>query len=65
MVAMAAYMRADWWNSTFLNGKLPERKFMNQNFLTPSRFEDMLCFGKGAQCASLAWIGLKGHSLDR
>ena len=30
MVAMATYMRADWWNLTFLNGKYIERKVTKQ-----------------------------------
>ena len=53
-VAMATYVRADWWNWTFLNGKYIERKVTKQLLQTPSRFEDVLWFRwGGAMCPSI------------
>ena len=53
MVAMATFMRSDWWNWTFLNGIYIERKFTKQQLQTPSRFEDMLWLRwRGTECPS-------------
>ena len=42
IVAMATYMKADWWNSTILKGKFIERKVTKQKLQTPCCFEDMV-----------------------
>ena len=59
MAAMATYMRAYWWNLTFLNGIYIEKKSKSGNSKLQSVLKICCLFGEGAQSAPLAWIGLK------
>ena len=57
---MAAYMREEWWNSTFLNGKFLERKSQSRNSKLQAVLKIFCDFGEGAQSmCPLAWIGLR------
>ena len=59
MVAMATYMRANWWNWTFLNGKKHRKN--SHKAVTPKsklfwRYAVILV--RGAHLCPPAWIGL-------
>ena len=41
-VAMATYMRTDWWNGYFLKRNIPERKAVKQKLQTSSSFEEII-----------------------
>ena len=60
MVAMATYMKADWWTLTFLNGKYIKRNFTNRNSRLQAIFKTCCDLGEGGTLCPLAWIGLRG-----
>ena len=55
----ATYIRVDWWNWTFLNGKYLGKKSQSSNSKLQAVLKICCDFGEGAQCApSPARIGL-------
>ena len=61
MVAMATYMRADWWNGTFLKGT-----YIDNSQSCNSKLQAVLkicCdIGEGHKVPPLAWIGITPYT---
>ena len=59
IVAMATYMRADWWNWTFLNGIYIEKKSQSSNYKLQAVLKICCELGEGGTKCPRAWIALR------